>query len=329
MRAARRLNLSLPTLTSDGVGATLARQHEVDRAADPTVKLSFPEHWNNPDVRGALYAAHGAACAYCGSALTRGDRGDVEHFRPKGKVSEDKAHGGYWWLAYALINYLVSCSKCNRHFKRERFPLRPAGVRITHATRADLDNEPRLLLNPSLDTVEDWLRVEWEKADAPCMISPSPGLPPQEHTQVKKTLDFFRINKDSGLVRERNEMRDEVLKLLESREFARVCVMAVRYRPHSLIAKQILAAHAPAHLPTPRQELLWLLGDFLKNLENITGLLKRWPGDARLEIDRKEVAWSLAALWRDPPAGTSAADVETFLDSKGIIDLVRKFYERL
>src|SRR6266481_3442684 len=76
--------------------------------------------WNNPDVRGALYAMHGRACAYCEQHLPENDRGDVEHFRPESL---------YRWLAYAFDNYLLSCSICNRTLKRDRFPLRSGATR--------------------------------------------------------------------------------------------------------------------------------------------------------------------------------------------------------
>ena len=39
-------------------------------------------------------------CAYCDGSYQAFGYGDVEHFRPKGAVTEDPTHSGYWWLAY-------------------------------------------------------------------------------------------------------------------------------------------------------------------------------------------------------------------------------------
>ena len=51
-------------------------------------------------------------CAYCESDL--GDNLDVEHFRPKGGVTEEPGHSGYWWLAHDWTNLLPSCTPCNQ-----------------------------------------------------------------------------------------------------------------------------------------------------------------------------------------------------------------------
>jgi hypothetical protein len=328
MRAVRRTDVAVPTLKGDGAGAKLARQQEDDRVANPAVKLSFPDHWNNADVRGALYALHGRACAYCGCLLPRNDRGDVEHFRPKGKVDGDRAHGGYWWLAYVFNNYLLSCSVCNRTRKRDRFPLRPGGLRVVYDTRHDLAVEPRILLNPALDAVEEWLRVEWE-SDL-CRIRPGDHLPAAARAQVEQTLKFFLINEDPDLLRERKEARDRVVEALTARDFKAAGMLAVRYRPHSLIARQILLdRHAAAHLPTPADELRWLLDDLMETLIQALKLLVDWPGDRRLRDRASELLWSFAVLWRNPPAGTSPGDVEQYLRGERVLDKVREYYDKL
>jgi len=38
-----------------------------------------------------------STCAYCESTITHTAFGDVEHYRPKGKVAEDPDHPGYYW----------------------------------------------------------------------------------------------------------------------------------------------------------------------------------------------------------------------------------------
>ena len=139
MRSLVAASLFPPTLKDQGEGGRQAARHDQQKAINASIGLSFPDHWNNPDVRGVLYARHGRVCAYCGCDLPDNDKGDVEHFRPKGKVIEDATHGGYWWLAYTFANYLMSCAVCNRVCKRDRFPLRPAArQRVTYQTRQRL-----------------------------------------------------------------------------------------------------------------------------------------------------------------------------------------------
>ncbi len=53
-------------------------------------------------------------CSYCEAPTSMVAYGDVEHYRPKSK---------YWWLAYNLDNYLVSCQLCNQKFKKAKFPI--------------------------------------------------------------------------------------------------------------------------------------------------------------------------------------------------------------
>lgn len=95
-------------------------------------------------------------CAYCESKPLAVTTGDVEHYRPKAKVTSDANwpgdpdHPGYYWLAYDINNLLPSCESCNRNFgKMNRFP-----VNGTHARDAvSLVNEQPLLLNPYHATI--------------------------------------------------------------------------------------------------------------------------------------------------------------------------------
>ena len=91
-------------------------------------------------------AQHGK-CGYCEANVLATGVGDVEHFRPKGAISElsedpkswgherrdlaniegRKTHRisdcGYWWLAYSWKNWLLACERCNRACKGSLFPV--------------------------------------------------------------------------------------------------------------------------------------------------------------------------------------------------------------
>src|SRR5258705_11060485 len=70
-------------------------------------------------------------CAYCESKIVVNQPGDVEHFRPKGRVVDENFrpikirhkkkgemnHPGYYWLAYEWNNLFPSCIVCNRFRK--------------------------------------------------------------------------------------------------------------------------------------------------------------------------------------------------------------------
>ena len=61
-------------------------------------------------------------CAYCETNYSATDSRDVEHYRPKGGVTESLGkHPGYWWLAAVWENLLPSCSPCNQRRRQTLF----------------------------------------------------------------------------------------------------------------------------------------------------------------------------------------------------------------
>ena len=115
-----------------------------------------------------IFAAFSQKCAYCETNFS-GQSGDVEHFRPKGRVVDEKdspvylvdengkrlmnpdntpkLHPGYYWLAYNWENLLPSCSKCNSSNKGTRFPVN--GFRA--ASPGTEKMEQPLFLHPLFD----------------------------------------------------------------------------------------------------------------------------------------------------------------------------------
>jgi hypothetical protein len=101
-------------------------------------------------------------CAYCEGIYEGGTWMDVEHYRPKAKVTldgnpqnivkitdakgEEIEHPGYYWLAYDWRNLLLSCKKCNSgKGKMNQFPIN--GRRATSPLDS-LQEEDPLILNP-------------------------------------------------------------------------------------------------------------------------------------------------------------------------------------
>lgn len=99
------------------------------------------------ELKQFLFSLSKGKCGYCEQKVTGVYAGDVEHYRPKKKVTGDDDHPGYYWLAYDERNYVPVCQNCNgARAKANHFPLEPGSPRAQ--TPADVVNEKPLLINP-------------------------------------------------------------------------------------------------------------------------------------------------------------------------------------
>ena len=117
-------------------------------------------------------------CAYCDAYIFR-QHGDVEHYRPKGPVTDEndrpvtrerngnrEEHPGYYWLVYDWRNLLPSCQICNvgnnqmsgtgKPGKRNRFPVYSGRA----WTQGEEDNETPVLVNPTIDDPSEHIGFE-------------------------------------------------------------------------------------------------------------------------------------------------------------------------
>lgn len=109
---------------------TLESKPTHDTRADYLAKANF---WT--EFKPILQRYFGNNCWYSECALD-GSFGDVDHFRPKNRSTDEKGNtilpDGYWWLTYDYLNYRLSCEKCNRKFgeggKNDCFPLEPETI---------------------------------------------------------------------------------------------------------------------------------------------------------------------------------------------------------
>ena len=118
-------------------------------------------------------------CAYCETSILGSQPGDIEHYRPKGDVTEEdgspvritvngqaRVHPGYYWLAYDWRNLLLACVDCNRPSrfktrgkqigKSKKFPVR--GFRA--ASPGDETQEEPLLINPMMEDPEPHFEID-------------------------------------------------------------------------------------------------------------------------------------------------------------------------
>lgn len=272
------------------------------------VRVRFPPHWTEPDVKGLLHAMQGSVCAYCGLEVGL----DVDHFRPKGAIGEDPAHGGYWWLAYECSNYFLACTACNRNRKKTSFPILPGSTRCTYQTRGAIRAERRVLLDPSEDPVEEWLTlgqgVETGK------LIPSPDLGAEERSRVQDAIDRFGLNTDQLVRGQRSKAYEHAARAAAEERWDELRLSAMCHRPHSLAARIVLERVAPEYLPTAEEEMRDLIVSLWKDLRTLLDEIRSLRTRARApspvdERQLRELVWALIVLRSDPPAGNpSSAD---------------------
>lgn len=322
----RILSLPVDSPTLDEARAAGGAHAENQAAASPD-GLKFPERWKNADVQGILYARQGWVCAYCGSKLAYNDPGDVEHFRPKGRVVQarpaEDLRPGYWFKAYDLDNFVFSCRVCNSSRKGDRFPVQDEEARRQAwplDESADLSTEDRILLHPVVDDVEEWLTVDI--LDDLCRVVPAPGCP--DEARAEQVIAFFDLNA-TQLLDERLELLDEVLEELDEGKVDKVKRRASRFVPHSQVALRSLEG-AGHQGPEATAELQTHVGRLVASLVRA---MNRWEAETetkarkRRRTDVEERAWALAALWE------SHAWVGSVLDVEGLKDFVQSYLGQL
>lgn len=174
-------------------------------------------HYNDPQLKNELKKIF-VKCAYCESQYDHVFDGDVEHFRPKGRVNEkDPQSPGYYWLANDWENLLLSCQHCNQRRRHElygdefitpagkldQFPLKEGYVHLTNPAQSlALEEEGRLLLNPCLSDDDPESHFEYEEEKA--IIK---GL----SEKGRKSIEVYALRRPF-LVSDRNVKKDFLFK---------------------------------------------------------------------------------------------------------------------
>jgi hypothetical protein len=107
--------------------------------------------------------------------------------------------------------------------------------------------------------------------------------------------------------------------------------MASRYKHFGIVVRNYLEDVAPGLLPKPAEELCWLLEDIGDRLKTAQEVMSAYPEVGKpAEAMIKELCWTLAVLWKDPPTGDAGrAAVEQWLKERGFKELVEDLYARL
>lgn len=141
---------------------------------DATSKNREFKGYDTDAIKNALKVLYPDKCAYCESNSEVVASLQVEHYRPKKKVTEEVSHRGYYWLAWEWTNLVYACARCNQGGTGKGFKFPIAGTRCTeepklnneldyeqfNASHATLTGEQPLLLHPEIDNPEEHLTCE-------------------------------------------------------------------------------------------------------------------------------------------------------------------------
>jgi len=191
-----------------GLAKAAAKELRANRAALKKNEKPTFDAYSTPASKAALAQVFGRKCAFCESLLAGTQPGDIEHYRPKGKVIvEDPITGartelpGYFWLAAKWSNLLVSCADCNRPRtqpdcdgvgrvigKANFFPVANEAFRASGPK--GMAQEDALLLNPCLDDPTAHLEF---RADGRVEAAVVNGIPSQKGLATIRYCGLARL----------------------------------------------------------------------------------------------------------------------------------------
>jgi uncharacterized protein (TIGR02646 family) len=181
---------------------------------DGSRKFEFEKDvYGHVDVKRCLLRAQSHKCCYCEIQIVS-EAGDIEHFRPKACVRQGSDHPrqtpGYFWLAYSWRNLLYACSRCNREYKRDLFPLEdPAARALADRDEGSTAAEAPLLLDPSSEDPEACIEFNGERA-----------MPRNGARRGRVTIDLLELNR-TLLLEVRREKLERVRQMVEILRFTR------------------------------------------------------------------------------------------------------------
>jgi hypothetical protein len=170
------------------------------------------------EVKGAYMKLQHGKCAYCERKSGADDESkiehDIEHFRPKSKVRAwppqkrklaysfplgEAAGTGYYLLAYNILNYAVTCKKCNTIYKSDYFPIAAKARAVDRDDPRELALEEPFLIYPLGDLDED----PEDLITFQGLIAMPKHATGRRHDRARVTIDFFKLDVRSELIFQR------------------------------------------------------------------------------------------------------------------------------
>lgn len=183
------------------------------------------------EMKAILFGASFGKCVYCetkivdvsdqGKLTPLDQPGDVEHYRPKGKVTDEddavvmvtgpgsrsRPHPGYFWLTYDWHNLFLACKTCNSpnsdketgklYGKGTRFPLKRKSLRAL--TPEQIKDELPLFLHPFFQSPEEHLE-----------FVPETGEVVGKTDEGNTCIEMLNLNRP-GLAEERKDVYQNVV----------------------------------------------------------------------------------------------------------------------
>ena len=172
-------------------------------------------------ARGALWAIGHMKCWYSEASLQEPE-GQVEHYRPKKRLS-GTGHGGYWWRAFDWTNLRLAHPTVNRRKtdyltgrrvgKGSYFPLRSEATRASNS--GEEAREEPLLLDPIVPADTRLVCFSEESG------APRPTYTKERnawlHGRAEESIDYYHLDEASWNAK-RADLMAEIKKLCEQLE---------------------------------------------------------------------------------------------------------------
>lgn len=172
------------------------------------------------DLAPHLAELRNGKCWYSESRNPTADK-NVDHFRPKARVTDEPLHEGYWWLAFSHRNYRYSSQWCNQRRvdkstgtsggKWDQFPLRQGSPRARREAD-DIELEIPELLDP-IDP-DDWKLLTFRPDGHP---TPAKMAGTTEYRRAEISIEIYHLH-CKELVDDRRVVAGTIQRLVQDLE---------------------------------------------------------------------------------------------------------------
>lgn len=181
----------------------ISRRYLTNQIIDKNEKL-----WKDDRVRNWMLGLFNNKCWYS-EAQESVSPYHVDHFRPKGRVTDDLSHDvadGYWWLAFNWTNYRI-CGDLLNVKKNDVFPFSDP-TRATHSDPSSVAKECPILIDPLVEVEARLISYEWRDVET-CVAVQSGDVTPEEAARVDRTIEILGLNRLPRLNEKRAQFWDK------------------------------------------------------------------------------------------------------------------------
>ncbi|WP_305952419.1 hypothetical protein [Emticicia oligotrophica] len=157
-------------------------------------------------------------CAYCESFESNAQ---IEHFRPKNKVTSAGKNNGYYWLCFEWTNLVPACFECNKigSGKANKFPIISTQRKFEIPLKPDsslnfdsflydsqhLSSEKPFLIHPEYDNPKLFFKFGWTNSHSLLNL-----IGKDTESRGKETIKICNLNR-TNLGRNRSKRLNDVI----------------------------------------------------------------------------------------------------------------------